>query len=332
MAKITEIGAVPREPSKTAKELQPRKGKAKADKPFKEAIRELPSPQFDPGSNAGLVDGVQYDGDRVTVHNVSGTIDLRFADPLVAEIVQLHRMRRNWILARSKLILQSKALCRAFVGGDIDMANDLFEQAKDGQLGASDIVVVFAVEPFLHSIRHFDEHIGRTEKQIVKLAKTLPVAPWAEGIQGFGFMSLAAIVGEAGDLSVYTSKNAVWKRLCVALIGGERQRKCADADKALAHGYSPTRRSVLWNISESLARWQRTWIDKKTGEVKKEPGPYGVYLEAEKARQLAKGLSPAHAENRAKRHTAKRLLKHLWQEWRRIQRESMPAEEHKIAA
>lgn len=247
-----------------------------------------------------------------------GGIDLRFSSPQIAEIVQLHRMARRWTKAKNALVLQGKALCRAFVGGDKDAGTEAFDRVMSGKSTDDDFELVIALSPFIPAIERFTDELGKIDKAMTKLAKKLPIAPWVESVRGFGFSSLAHLVGEAGDLSAYPSVAGVWKRCGLAVIDGERQRKCADADKASAHGYSPERRSVFWNIAEPIARLQRTWVDKATGEIRKPADPYGEYLEAEKARALEAGLSPAHAENRAKRHMAKRVLRDMTVEWRRI--------------
>lgn len=251
----------------------------------------------------------------------SAAPDLRFSDPLVMAIVQGVRRRRRWLKARNSLILQGKALGRAMCGVEDEKKSKaagsaLYDAAVAGT--CTDEAFAFVVAPFISAAALFDDRLRDVERQLEKHAKRLPVWPWVEGISGFGAKSLAILVGECGDLSAYRTVSGVWKRAGLAVIDGERQRKCADAVKALAHGYSPSRRSDLWNIGEAIARRQRTWADKTTGEVSKEPGPYGVYLEAEKAKQLAKGERPVVAEARAKRHMTKRILRDLTLEWRRI--------------
>lgn len=125
----------------------------------------------------------------------------------------------------------------------------------------------------------------------------------------------------------------IWVALeALAVIDGEgRQHKVANAEGALIHGYSPERRSVVWVMADSMAKLQRTWFDKETGEVRKPAGPYGEVLEAEKAKALEKGLSKTHAENRAKRHMSKRILRDMTVEWRRAVGQS-PAETQKPQA
>lgn len=264
---------------------------------------------------AGQIDG---DHDSVDAHNVQDATDLRFTDPLVAEIVALHRMRRRWMKAKNALILQGKAFGRAVCDGDKEAGTAAFERVFIGKTQPGDETLAVAIAPFAAAIARFDEDIRPIERQLAKLAKRLPIAEWVESVPGLGFGSVAAIVGEAGDLSAYPSVAGVWKRMGLAVIDGDgRQRRVADAERALAHGYNPERRSVVWVMADSMSKLQRTWLDKETGEVKKPAGAYGLILEAEKERALAAGISKAHAEARGKRHMSKAVLRDMTLAWRR---------------
>lgn len=147
------------------------------------------------------------------------------------------------------------------------------------------------------------------EKALEKLAKQLPVWAWAEGVRGFGALSLAQIVAECGDLRNYSGPAKVWKRMGLGfaeMADGtfERQRKTTNADLAVALGYSPQRRSLMYVAADNL--------------VKLNDGEFRAYYDAEKARQAEKlPDGPKIAINeRAKRHLAKRLLRELWKAWR----------------
>ena len=151
------------------------------------------------------------------------------------------------------------------------------------------------------------------EKTLIKMAKQLPVWLWVEGVRGFGPLSLAQIIGETGDLSGYANPAKVWKRMGLAVIGAERQRRHSDVEKALANGYSPKRRAVMWNVGCCL--------------IKQNDGEYRAFYDAEKARQMVKlGLpddKPGHAHNRAQRHMEKLLLKDLWARWNQVPRDNL---------
>lgn len=167
----------------------------------------------------------------------------------------------------------------------------------------------------------------RAVAEMERLASTLPVwTAFGEGVKGFGARSLAVIVAEAGDLSAYPTHSHLWKRMGLAVMDGVRQgglRKTASAEGWIVHGYSARRRSFMFVIGDVLV--------KKQGYYRE------VYLarkEYERARAVAAGLTVApsakipakrqhefmsdgHIHRRAQRYMEKRLLRHLWQAWRR---------------
>ncbi|MDE2342101.1 MAG: transposase [Betaproteobacteria bacterium] len=233
--------------------------------------------------------------------------DRRFIDPLIQEIVELWRQRQDMVRAQSKLTLQIKAICRRFSGGDKSEADKLYKRIEAGEAhpAAMACAVLFMARTPLEDARK------SYEKHLTKLGKQLPIAHMADSIKGIGHLALAKIVGECGDLSAYKSVAAVWKRAGLAVIEGERQRK-VPGDAALLHGYSPQRRSTLWNIADPMLKAQ----GKDEGA-----GPYRKLYDAHKAAQLDKGLPLIHAHNRAMRYMTKALLKDLTLEWRRIARD-----------
>jgi len=174
-----------------------------------------------------------------------------------------------------------------------------------------------------------DEFEKRATKEMERLAKSLPVwEQFGEGIRGFGAGSLAVIIGEAGDLANYSTHSKLWKRMGLAVMDGVRQGglgKGAGADAWIEHGYSPIRRSRMWNIGDTLMKGNKD-------------GPYrSVYLarkQYERNRAVANGLTVApsakipakrrdefisdgHIHMRSQRYMEKRLLRDLWKAWRR---------------
>lgn len=142
------------------------------------------------------------------------------------------------------------------------------------------------------------------EKRLERLAKELPVWPWVEGVRGFGALGLAQIVAECGDLHNYANPAKVWKRMGLAVMpDGTRQRRVS-GEEAIAHGYSPQRRSIMYVIGDSLIKGNRD-------------GEYRTIYLARKEHERAKlpDAPAAHIDNRARRYLEKRLLKHLWQVW-----------------
>jgi hypothetical protein len=145
-------------------------------------------------------------------------------------------------------------------------------------------------------------------KQMERLAVTLPAwADFGKEIRGFGAGSLAVIVAEAGDLANYASEAKLWKRMGLAVIDGVRQgglTKGASKDDWIVHGYSPQRRSRMWNIGDAIIKGNRD-------------GAYRTIYLARKAYELARdpAMRPIHAHRRAQRYMEKRLLRHLWRAW-----------------
>jgi len=143
-------------------------------------------------------------------------------------------------------------------------------------------------------------------KDMVALAKTLPYAEWWAGQDGLAIPGLALVIGAAGrPLPDYRDHSALWKRFGLGLVGEERQRKCKDAEKALAHGYDPIRRSMIWRVAQAAI----------FAGKRKDSRLYQTYA-AEKTKQeeLHPELKPIVRHMRAHRYVAKRILRDLYRE------------------
>lgn len=295
---------------------------------------EPPKERASPKKSRRKAGEVGADQSRRETHSAPERPDLRFSDPLVAEIVQLHRMRRRWMKAKNALILQGKAFGRAVCDGDKEAGSAAFDRVIGGKAGPGDDTLIIALAPFAAAIARFDEDIGPIEKRLVKLAKGLPIAPFVESVKGLGWSSVATIVGEAGDLSAYPSVAGVWKRMGLAVIDGDgRQRKVADADRAMIHGYSSERRSVVWNAGNNVIGGMGNGKRPLSGEDvegREDWTPYEKLfvhrLRYEAARDPAMRLPDTkegkesytrYAAARAKRYVEKRMLKDMTLAWRR---------------
>lgn len=218
--------------------------------------------------------------------------------PVITEIVSLWRQRQRWLRAEVALILQSKALCRSWCGGDKKEAAKLFALALKGK--ANDPTLEMALSPFLPSIAAFQLARKPWDKRIEKLAVSLPIYEWVKGISGFGAGNLGRLIGEAGDIGSYKNPSCLWKRMGMACIDGQRQRKLKDEDLALLHGYSPQRRASAFVISECM-------IKKKNR--------YRVVYDERKALKMAAGWTKNHAHKEGMRFMVKRVLRDLYNEW-----------------
>lgn len=162
----------------------------------------------------------------------------------------------------------------------------------------------------------------QVEKEIEQAAKQLPCWSWVESdVRGLGALGLGLLVGMAASpygegLERFKNPSALWKRMGLAVIDGKRQQKIANgAELAIRHGYSPSRRSLMFVLSESL-------IKQNKGYYK---DVYDRRKQYEKDRKS--DILPIVAHRRAMRYMIKRLLKDLWCTWNNLplQREESAA-------
>jgi hypothetical protein len=233
----------------------------------------------------------------------------------IGQIVEHHRLRQDMIRARQRLELQAQAVLRRLLDGDKVAAAKRWAQVKRDPaaperawLGA----MLAAMEPL-------EAQQAATERTLAKLVRTLPIHAWAATVSGLGDVSLAGIIGECGGHAPgdFRTPAALWKRMGLGVISGGRQRRVA-GDAALEHGYSPTRRSLMWNVGECIikaqVRAEKDADGTRTGS--RAIGPYGALYLERKAYEAGRVETAAHAHNRAKRYTEKRLLRDLWRAWR----------------
>ncbi|MGB3042508.1 MAG: hypothetical protein WBB98_04920 [Xanthobacteraceae bacterium] len=258
------------------------------------------------------------------------------------------RKRQALVKAMTKLSLQAQAVLR--FGRDREEAAKHYAAVAKNPAHEDYIDIV----PYLESMAALEKFRIGHEKVLVQTIKTLPIYAWAKNVSGLGEMSLAGLVGECSGVNADTEEwwsigqmktvSAVWKRLGVAVMSGNRQGDAtAGLSKAdwVEHGYVKTRRSVLWNVGECVvkAQWRREntvhAYGKFYGEEKariQALSDSGAYAEAAArivermkkagskplAENVAGRLTPSHINNRAKRHMTKQLIQDLFIEWRRL--------------
>lgn len=247
----------------------------------------------------------------------------------VAEIRAWHRERCYAMEQRKRSNASLGAYLRTALGWRKDLpesdrkriqrrANDLIDcgekvaRGKEHELHDTEEFQRFcnAIMAAIASRKPWDDIEGQATKALEKLARGLPVWPFAERVRGFGAVSLAVIIGEAGDLSNYATKSKLWKRMGLAVIDGVRQGglpKGSSAERWIEHGYSPVRRSRMFVVGDCLIKTNRD-------------GPYRRAYDERKAYELAKApeMKPIQAHRRAQRYMEKRLLRDLWQAWRAV--------------
>lgn len=242
------------------------------------------------------------------------------------------RMVLGWSLALPKgeqEVIRARAAELQTIGDKVAKQETKLENKRKPVEGSDDPVFLEWRNLIMASVAArtpFDEIEAAAGKEMKALAVRLPVwMEFGEGIRGFGKMSLAIIVAEAGDLSKYPKKGHLWKRMGVAVIDGQAQGKLPKntaKDIWIEHGYNRERRSRMFTIGDTLIKAQ---------------GPYReVYLarkEYERARAEREGLivapsakipvkrahefiSDGHIHRRSQRYMEKRLLRELWQAWK----------------
>lgn len=234
---------------------------------------------------------------------------------IISEIKELHRKRVDFHRTEKATTLRIKAVCRRLCDGDKTEAEKLYK-ALDSLNHPQALYAADYVEPMRQAKNVLEVERKKCEKQAGKLAKQLPVWSWVEGVRGVGPLALAQIIGEAGDLGNYPNPAKLWKRMGLAVINGERQRKVSGA-AALEHGYSPERRSIMFVIGDSIIKCGGYYADLYRARKQ---------IEETKLLEGTKG----HHHNRAKRYMEKKLLRDLWAAWKATNKENLEAEKVEV--
>ncbi len=262
------------------------------------------------------------------------------ASPEIVAIWADWRTRQRWAKAEKSLLLQSKAYCRGWVeDGDKEKAGKLYAAYAAGE--GVDPALAALLAPYSAAIALFAEQRNEIEKSLRKTARKLPVYPWVKSTFGACDSTLAAIVGEAGNVGSYKSVSALWKRLGLAVFDGNRQGNTAGAENKaktfVEHGYSPVRRSVVWNIGngliggmgrgprlapgedpsarDDLSPYQKLFVERIRYEAERDPAHRRPDTTKKDTGEVRESFSK-HAANRAKRYVEKRFLRDLYAAWR----------------
>lgn len=247
----------------------------------------------------------------------------------------LQRQRQFCIVSQSRCDRSAEAFIARVIGYSADAdekaRKELFKRASDfrrevekaqggeghlsdgGQAGAALAACVPIVINSAIARGAWDGLRDQAEKEMRRLARTLPGYAWVQSVKGFGDLGFAIIVAETGDMAGYATKERVWKRLGLAVISGIRQQRRSGAEEAAAHGYSPKRRSEVWTIADSMFRQQ--WRGAKDDAPAQAAGVYGEVYGRRKAHTATREWTPKHRDNDARRIMAKRLIEDLWRVW-----------------
>jgi len=311
-----------------------------------ESDTQLPTAR-DPADLSDPTDHVEIDAHLIGVggadpgsgdHRLRDAHSIAVPDPdlsqTVAEIIAAHRKRCFAMETRKRLDLALLSLLRTALGWSLALPADERDAIKERAMAIADGETddpdadtwAGIVEAHNAGRKPFEAVEKAAARDMDRLARTLPAWPWfAENVFKLSAVSLAVIVGEAGDLSRYANPGKLWKRMGVALVGDVRQGGLAkNAAKAewIAHGYSRQRRSRLWNIGDSLVKKQgylrEVYLARKAYErVKAEARGLTVAPAAKiPAKRAAEFMSDGHVHRRAQRYMEKRMLRDLWSAWR----------------
>jgi hypothetical protein len=294
---------------------------------------------------------------------------------LCAQLVDLQRQRVFCIKSQSRCDRSTEAFIARVLGYRTDMPEDegkafwkkvvAFRKAVEKHKGIpndSEFDVLDAMRPCVPIILNnvvargvWDKHRENVEGGMRAAAKQLPVGAFVDSVKGFALLGLGVIVGEAGDLSNYATKERLWKRLGLAVIDGFRQGNpggCrepggpkAKAEDWIAHGFSPNRRAEIWAIADSMFRHQWRGEKEETVEASNDDGdrvkvtsivpahPTGKYGAVYGARKEAtasrEGWTLKRRENDARRVMSKALIEDLHKAWHKaakgVEPVSLPA-------
>jgi hypothetical protein len=212
-------------------------------------------------------------------------------------IGELWGQRQDLLRAKVRLELQCQSICRRMTG-DKEAGGAAWKALQKGE---GDLKLAMVLMPYMTALTALEDQKSVVEKALTKAAKVHPLwKSWGADVRGMGPMTFAGLIGEAGDpIEEYRTISGLWKRFGLAVIAGGRQRRVA-GESALLQGYNPQRRGFAFLIAETLLR-------------KSQEGDYWRTLYADKKSvELEKGLTLAHAHNRAMRHLSKTVLKDAW--------------------
>jgi hypothetical protein len=259
-----------------------------------------------------------------------GGIDLSTAvtrpagvDPeLIAAIQSLHREHRGLQNAVTAMTLRIKADERWHAAARIRREGGQLDGLKFPKPTQEDVDAILMMRPRYYSARAGTEALRKEcQKELVTAAKMLPVANWVVGIKGFGMPSLAAIVGEAGDIGGYANPAKLWKRFSLHVIDGKASRRVRGDD---SQGFVSRRRAEAHVVGDNLLRAGGPLADlyrtRKAYEIEKLAAVgIGVKPAARiAAKDRDKFMSDGQVHKRALRYVEKRLLLELWRAWRRL--------------
>ena len=315
--------------------------KTVAKKAAKKPVAKKKAPKKSVRRQEGETPSATADGSRASVElQPDAAVPGSSYEAMVTDIRAAHRARRHAMGIQQVLDRKLEAYIRVtecgFHVGDSEedraktsaAALALIKAAREGE-GSARIIETVTMSDNSRSFA--DAHRLRYEKEMVAMAKRLPIAKWINSVPGLGMLGVATIIAETGDLSKYPNVAKVWKRLGYApyngLAGSTWKRpKWRNGEPALSaeewteNPFNSKRYGMLFSISDSLLRKQ--WIGKaKTEDGKgRADGKYGEVYEKRRAHTAITHpeWTPKHSQMDGLRIMMKEVVKDLWLEWNRV--------------
>jgi hypothetical protein len=146
-------------------------------------------------------------------------------------------------------------------------------------------------------------------KAVEKAAKTLPAWELLAPIRGFSVWGFGAVIGEAGDIGMYSGCRKIYKRLGLAPdeCYPKGEKKTGRMIPRMARG------RVMGIIADPLFRAQ--WRGERDDAPAHAIGPFGEVYIATKTRALESGKTKGHADKLGRRAMVKALLHSVHDAW-----------------
>jgi hypothetical protein len=256
-------------------------------------------------------------------------------DTEIAEIRSAYRVMRFMQMQRTRIDLAFQAYVRTCVGYSTHLpkseADPLLKRSQS-LIGGEDAcdplydAIEYARLPNQAAAATFIKIENEKVRQIEKMVDRLPIwSGWGAPIRGLGKKGVGCLIGEAGDIGSYRNEACLWKRMGVGVIDGVAQGKLPNGSPAeswIAHGYNAKRRSVLFQIGDSLVKqgdYRQMYLDRKEVERAKYEAMGFAVKPAGKIKVGEKHacITDMQVHRRAQRYMEKMLLRHMYRAWKR---------------
>lgn len=166
--------------------------------------------------------------------------------------------------------------------------------------------MVMEIEPVRET---FEQKRKDHRKAAEKIVKDFPGWERISHVRGFSVWGLVALIGEAGDIGMYSGRRKLYKRLGLA------PDECYPKGEKKTGRKIPrnTRGRIMGIIADPLLRAQ--WRGEKGDVPAHAIGPYGQVYADVKARKLEEGFTKGHADKYARRAMTKALIGDVWAAW-----------------